>query len=820
MKFTDSRKPNPHISKVINRLLLVGFLAVCALYCLTPIHNGNFFWHLRNGEDILDTAEIRTVDQFTWTARGRTWLQQEWLAEVTFAAAWRSLGESGPVLLKTLIIVLSVLFMILAARCRGANIPAIIVTGLLWFILSNGRWIVRPHIISILLFSLYLYLLARGTGGFLKSLAIFIPLQIIWTNAHAGFLMGYFLLGIPVIDSLLDRNWKNSLEKFGVLAAAILTSGIHPNGFRSLTYITDFLSRPLFRQSIREWWSPFHPLYQPGHRISTTAVLLVALLAATWILIIIRRKRNKIKTVYILALIALSIAALTSSRNIDMLAIAAVVWVSPLLTGIPARFSAALLACSIAVPFIFGIPREFGPAREIGTGVDWSVYPHQLADFLEKNPELLEARIFNTNEISGYLEYIFGERLPLYIDGRCHLFSEKFYAEYLLLLSAEKSNASLVIDIYNSREINLALFNWPKKEGSSAYILSASPEWCPVYWDDFTIAYARKSFIDSIDFQWHSFPHVDPLFPDLLLEIPFYQLPESWIDEILLAVSPPMNYEPAIILSSALLLRNGTLGSIDTLPFLCGNDDLERSIISALNGEEPCIHDPRLRVIQSWVHSRAGRYEEAMEAAIASEEQRVISCTAILSGESTRSEGNITVPPPMVPSGAWDRYLSGNLSQDDCRIIEASALLVCGMQEKAVDSIRTIISESGDFSPWAFSVSGAVLALSGLDSLASVLGDSAISINRNLYTLLVRGQIAEISGNLDEAVSMYEQCLQISPELYKARYHLALCQWMKGDIQDAIQDYHVLMDLNYLTPAVESLFEWGEYLSGNVNRER
>lgn len=301
--------------------LLAGFLAVCALYCLTPVHNGNFFWHLRNGEDIIETGEIRTSDPFTWTCRGNAWLQHEWLTEVFFAVSWRTGGEVGPVIFKTLIMAFSVLFVCLAARKRGASVQAVVFSGLLWFTLSHGRWIVRPHIAYIFFFSLYLYLLARGTGGFLKSLAIFIPLQILWTNAHSGFVMGYFLLGIPVLENLLSRNWRAVLRKGGVLCIAVLSCGIHPNGFKSITYITDIFFRPLFRQTIREWWSPFHSMYQPGQRVSTTAILLVLILIATWTMVIIRRK--KIGAAHIAALGVLSIATLVSrssslsSRNSD-----------------------------------------------------------------------------------------------------------------------------------------------------------------------------------------------------------------------------------------------------------------------------------------------------------------------------------------------------------------------------------------------------------------------------------------------------------------------------------------------------------------------
>lgn len=795
-------------------ILLAGFLAVCAIYCMTPVHNGNIFWHLRNGEDIIETGEIRTSDPFTWTCRGNTWLQQEWLAEVFFAASRMTCGDSGLVLFKTLTIVFSILLVYLAARRRGASVQAVVLTGLLWFILSHGRWIVRPHILSLFFFSLYLYLLARGTGGFMKSLAIFIPLQILWTNAHAGFIMGYFLLGIPVLESLLAKNWKTVIRKVGVLGAAILSCGVHPNGFKSFTYITDFLSRPLFRKTIREWWSPFHPLYQPGHSISTTAIILVLILAATWTLVIIKRK--KIGTARMVALGALSIATVLSSRNIDMLALAAIAWTAPLLKRVPFSLSTVMLAAAAVVPFVTGIPMEFGPPREIGLGVDWSIYPRQLAEFLEENDELLETRIFNTNEISGYLQYTFGERLPLYMDGRCHLFPERMYAEYLILACSRMQDTRTVMNILDSRGINLAIYDWPKPGESSAYILSASPLWCPVYWDSVTIVYGRKTYIESIGFQWHSFPHIDPLSQDLFLETPFYLVPEGWKEELLLASSPPLNFAPSIITTTALLFSDGSITDTDTLPFKFGNDSLETALRSALRGDTPCIDDPRMRKLQAWANARNGRFDEALEAAEYSGDEMLTGCLALLAGEHP-SENSI--PPLNVHPVIWDKYLKGDMSGADSSIVEASAMFVCGMRDRSMDSVMAVMNGSEAHSPWTFSVSGGLAALAGMDSLAVLWGDSSLSLNRNLYTLLIRGNIAGITGSPDQAIEFYSECIDKAEAFHEARYRRARYLWMNGSIEAAMEDYRLLRQLNYLSPAVESMLEWGEYLSEGIPRQ-
>lgn len=814
MKDTDRTA----VSTPGERLILALFLLVCALYCLTPVHNGNFFWHLRNGEDILETGTIRTSDPFTWTRSGETWLQQEWVAEVMFALSWKTAGEAGPVMLKAVIIVLAVLLASMAAVRRGATLTAAVLTGLLWFALSHGRWIVRPHIVSILMFSLYLYLIARGTGGVLSTLAVFLPLQILWTNAHAGFIMGWFLLGIPLLDAFLARRPRKAVERGGVLAAAVLSAGIHPNGFGSVTYITDFLSRPLFRETIREWWSPFHPMYHPGQSISTTAVLLVVLLAATWTLVIVRRR--KIGASRILALAALSAASLLSSRNMDFLALAALAWVSPLLGKVRPRIPAILLAAAAAVPFLAGVPREFGPSRRLGAGVDWSIYPRRLTEFLRENPELLQARVFNTNEISGYLQYVMGEDLPLYMDGRCHLFTENLYAEYLMLAYSGPQDAPRVLNVLDGRGIHLALYDWPESDRSSAYILSASPDWKPIYWDSITVVYGRASWLEEAGFRGRVFTLVDPLSPLMLLETPYYLMPSSLREELVTAAKSPMNYQPAILPAAALMQSEGDIP--DSLPFVISSISMRSGLENALRGREPCIEDPRLRVIQSWALAAAGEYTAALDAAVSSGDPMLQSCLSVLSRSGTGAAGAAAnrYPPLMVPSPPWEAYLAGSASPGDSCVIEAAALFVSGMRERAVDSVRTLLEREMDLQPWGLSVSGGLAALYGLDSLAVVLGDSALSMNTNPYTLLIMGKIEGITGDRRSAVETLGQSLDIFPSFHEARLQRARYLWMEGRLEEALEDYRLLEELNYLTPAAEFLLEWGEYLTGPLPAAR
>ena len=61
---------------------------------LSKLSDNSFFWHLRTGEYILDHG-IPHHDVFSYTAPGTKWVAQSWLAEVLYAALYRTFGGIG-----------------------------------------------------------------------------------------------------------------------------------------------------------------------------------------------------------------------------------------------------------------------------------------------------------------------------------------------------------------------------------------------------------------------------------------------------------------------------------------------------------------------------------------------------------------------------------------------------------------------------------------------------------------------------------------------------------------------------------------------------
>ena len=763
----------------IGAVLLI-LAALACLYSLTPVHNANFFWHLRNGVDILETGEIRTTDPFTHTMCGQEWLQQEWGAEVAMAAAWRIGGEAGPVLLKALAVALAVVLAGLEARRRGADWQALAAVGVLWLGLSHPRWIARPHIATILFFSVYIYAVPRLRRRPLPlRLAIFIPLQIAWANCHAGFIMGPFLLGLPVLDELVRRRWRKAASEALLPLAALIASVVHPNGIGSLEYLTGFFSRPLFAQTIREWWSPFDPRYQPGFFLSRTAVGLVALTILGAALLWRSRRRVRLSTAVGLAL--LTAASAMAARNIELLSIAGLAWLAPLASGrVRGWLAAASLAAAAALPLLLGVPREVGPPRQLGASVDWSIYPRETADFLEDHPGLLQGTLFNTHEIAGYLEYRFGGELPLYMDGRCLLYPESFYAEYLTMANPASRETAVGVQaaVLLERDLDLAVVNWPDNEASVAFLLADLPNWSPIHWDRNCVVYARSDLLEAAGLDSLAFRTADPLRPGDLLIPPAYLRPSPLRSE--LARASAMGMDEASILLCLLELadrrRDGAVRAAAEMRDPVRRGRLLRAISTERASALSDSTDPITATAACWSLAARGRMPAALEAARLSGDPVLVNAAAALA-EGTVSP-DVGLPWVMGPGiGALAENVASNAPP--ALSARAAALWCCGLRDSALTTAALSVA-SDSTAPWQLASAAVLQAMAGRDGESVRTAQAAVAERPTPFGLYSLGVALRESGQAEAAIDALREAVELAPRYRAAGLALADILWRTG----------------------------------------
>lgn len=155
-------------------------------------------WHTRVGEIILDTGTLPRTDPFTFPFEGKTWVPQQWLAEIVMAMLYRAAGLDG--LLLAMATLLAGLHAWAFSRFRAVGVPTVVAAALALAAWFAGAFhdLIRPHLVTLALTAWtasHLVAFDRGRIG-LKGLSLLIPVFVVWTNLHGGVLGGMMMLGL------------------------------------------------------------------------------------------------------------------------------------------------------------------------------------------------------------------------------------------------------------------------------------------------------------------------------------------------------------------------------------------------------------------------------------------------------------------------------------------------------------------------------------------------------------------------------------------------------------------------------------------------
>lgn len=313
------------------RKLFVAILFLALFVMATrEISDPDFWWHLRTGQFISETFSIPHADIFSHTNLGKPWVTHEWLSELFIFAIFR-LG-SFPLLTLVFAAIITLAFALTYAHCDGK--PLVAGFAVLFAALATApTWGVRPQMISMLLMSVFLWILnphpspppsTSGEGAIpQRRIWILIPLMILWVNMHSGFALGIVILGIYLVGEILgdhkgfplridfrDPRLRN-LTFFFLACLAVVP--LNPNGATMYVYPFETLTSHAMQTYIQEWFSPdFHaPEFQPF------ALLLLATLGSFAI------SRQKPSLTELLLLVGSGYAGLRSARNIPIFALIA-----------------------------------------------------------------------------------------------------------------------------------------------------------------------------------------------------------------------------------------------------------------------------------------------------------------------------------------------------------------------------------------------------------------------------------------------------------------------------------------------------------------
>ena len=462
-------------------LTMIFVLAVRQSVSLDP----DLWWHLKTGQQILDTRSIPHTDDFSFTKQGSEWVAHEWLSEVIMETIYRLSGFAGLVTIFSLVIVTAL--WLTYRRCEGQPYMAGIAI-LLAAAASSPLFGIRPQMLTLLLASIYIVLLERfKPKQTIRQLWVLVPLMLLWVNLHAGFALGLALIGLYIVRAGLEGEWDHLLPLLILLLACTAVVPLNPNGFRMFSYPYETLTSTSMAAFIQEWASPdFHKV---------TYLPLAILLLSTFGAMALSPRRAALGELFLVLITALG--ALRSARHIPIFslfaapALAKHLWAiatsrgwDKLLAGEETRPTFIKLLINIVLllaPFVLGASRI------------WHFATHERNYESIRNPvaavEFLQAKglpgpIYNRYGWGGYLIYHLYPSYRVYIDGRADVYGDAFFAESVKIYDGLDDGKNS-FDRYGIKTVFIA------PDAALATRLKADSNWQMVYQDDQAIIFTR-----------------------------------------------------------------------------------------------------------------------------------------------------------------------------------------------------------------------------------------------------------------------------------------------------------------------------------------
>jgi hypothetical protein len=478
-----------------NLIVLIAAGLLFLSYGYTEMAGADMWWHIAAGRELVQTGTLWMVDDWSFTAHGKDWLNHEWLADLLYYGWVNAWGVESLVYWKWLVVVATFGVLLLAlTRSCGSPLAALVCTG---FALANAAPFldVRPHLYSLLGFSLLLlFRLQRPASTWLLALVF-----LLWVNLHGGVFFGLMALGIllfpwrePSVAGLRTALWV------GVIC--VMAAMLNPSGFKvffyPLAYAFDAASP--FRQ-IGEWLTPF----KRGGITSPLFFYLMwlTLLAPVYLMPAVRRALDVPWEGMVLTALTLAMA-ITSRRFIPLYGISLAVMFAPLVALCLQKLRLERYSLGLGVlALMFGLyrllpyPTQSGPAFHYLTA-EYS-FPVEMLNFIEANG--ITGNVYALWNWGGYIHWRTDGGLKVYVDGRADtVYDDETYNNYVTVLGSRPGWLELV----EQSDANYVL--WPHSRGKGRDKLRelvGTGRWRPIYSDAVSWLLARKVKVPEEDYK-------------------------------------------------------------------------------------------------------------------------------------------------------------------------------------------------------------------------------------------------------------------------------------------------------------------------------
>jgi len=449
--------------------------------------------HLTLGDYILENRTVPTHDLFSHTLAGESRPPYEWLSQILFATAHHLLGLDGVILLTAVMISVTITAVFYqSVRSSHSPLIALLVT-LLVAAATSLHWLPRPHIVTFLLFAIWVNLLERIQKNKAAPIFLFPLLMLLWANLHGGFIFGILALAAYIAGWLWDK-WRsqapNEIGKNYLLIAlsSLGASIITPDLWRNWEAVLNNRSAFILSRTVETM--------PPNLTDASTAPFLVLFLLVVFFGFI---NKHYVSASQVLLLSGLGLIALLVTRNIPLFAIACAPflaeWIvtkaslAPAWKVLDARFASLYVQNrTLAFPLMVVIFATILFAHRYSDNkqtyqFNSEVFPVHAANWLEENP--VEGNMFNEFNWGGYLLYRSWPRDLVFVDSQSDFYGEPLLRDYETILLTRGSWR----DLLHHYHIDWVIVS---PQTPLAIQLKRDNQWMTVYQDPVAIILQQK----------------------------------------------------------------------------------------------------------------------------------------------------------------------------------------------------------------------------------------------------------------------------------------------------------------------------------------
>jgi hypothetical protein len=375
-------------------------------------------YQVRLGDLMLSTGHLVRADAFTFTASGRAWTDQQWLAQVLFAGVYRVAAWPGLLVLRSVLVGVTFTLVYLACRATGATRRTSALLTLASFLATMLGLALRPQLIAFALFAFTIWAVA-SRDAHPGRLWLVPAVVVVWANVHGTFFLAPLLLGLVWLE---DRRQPSGRRLLLVAAASLAASLANPFGLGVWRYVVSISTNATITRTITEWAPPTVRTLA-GVAFFGTGAATAALFA---------RRRTAVPWTTLLLLGVFFAIGLQSGRGMF--------WWTLLLPWVLAPFlpddahgstvpAAPIVATGVvAVTLVVGVAflpwvRSSGDGESLLGGA-----PIALTAELVRATHP-GARVFDAQPLGSWLEWSVPDR-PVFVDSRIELFTPADWRDY------------------------------------------------------------------------------------------------------------------------------------------------------------------------------------------------------------------------------------------------------------------------------------------------------------------------------------------------------------------------------------------------------